>query len=163
LGGSLVDGIIGAAVTIPAMFASGYWYRVMDEKVGFLESQLWTFYGFGVFLVLHGYTLHTRGQTLGKVLLRMQIVTRIGLRVSPLPRLFALRYLPMSLAVTIPIFGQFLALIDVLFIFGAEKRCLHDVMAGTIVIRYRDDEEAYETAGDGELDDGPSPRLGDAG
>jgi len=134
------------------MIASGYWGRAMAEEVGFLDDLLWTFGELAVFLVLHGYTLHTRGQTLGKVLLRMQIVSRFGYRVLPLSRVFILRYVPFYLVVLVPIFGPLLTVVEVLFIFGSDKRCLHDHIAGTIVIKYREDESSDENTHDRELE-----------
>ena len=34
----------------------------------------------------------------------------------------------------IPVIGSFLGLLDVLFIFRQDRRCLHDMVAGTEVI-----------------------------
>jgi uncharacterized RDD family membrane protein YckC len=37
----------------------------------------------------------------------------------------------------IPIFGLFFVLADTLMIFRADRRCLHDLMAGTRVVKVR--------------------------
>ena len=45
------------------------------------------------------------------------------------------RYLPMSAVSLIPILGGLLAIIDVLFIFRKDKRCVHDLIAGSKVVK----------------------------
>jgi hypothetical protein len=44
------------------------------------------------------------------------------------------RLLPLWLVQMIPVIGSFLGLLDVLFIFRQDRRCLHDMIAGTEVI-----------------------------
>ena len=86
-----------------------------------------------VFTLLNGYLLATRGQTIGKVLLRIRIARPSGEAVS-VTRL-ALRYGAGFVA------GLFMAvlwvysLIDCLMIFRKSRRCLHDVIADTIVVK----------------------------
>jgi uncharacterized RDD family membrane protein YckC len=80
------------------------------------------------------YLLDQAGQTLGKKALGIRIVDEEGERV-PLLRLLALRVGPMFLLELIPYLGPALGLLNVLPIFGRGQRCLHDRMAGTVVIR----------------------------
>jgi len=49
-------------------------------------------------------------------------------------KLVGLRYVPVWLASSIPFIGGFLALIDILFIFREDRRCVHDMIAGTVVV-----------------------------
>ena len=71
------------------------------------------------------------GQTLGKRWLRIRIVRPDGSD-ADLGRLFGLRmFLPWLIGVFA---GPFFMLPDALCIFGNEKRCLHDMMADTIVV-----------------------------
>jgi uncharacterized RDD family membrane protein YckC len=37
----------------------------------------------------------------------------------------------------IPVIGGFLPLVDVLFIFRHDRRCIHDLLAGTNVVKVR--------------------------
>lgn len=76
--------------------------------------------------------LHQAGQTPGKRALGIRIVGRDGRRVG-LGRLVGLRFAPMF--VVNLVLGGLSWSIDVLLIFGAERRCLHDLMADTIVVR----------------------------
>jgi uncharacterized RDD family membrane protein YckC len=89
--------------------------------------------GFGLFLVIHGYLLATRGQTVGKALLKVRIVRSDGSPAS-FGRIVGLRYLPTSLITLIPVVGMFYALLDCLLIFRRSRRCLHDNIADTIVV-----------------------------
>jgi len=107
----------------PAAGASLFQVLIVNTAVGFV-----------VFLVLHGYLLATRGQTIGKALLKVRIVRSDGSQAS-LPRIIGLRYLPTMAISMIPLLGGLYALIDCLLIFRESRRCLHDNIADTIVVR----------------------------
>ena len=89
---------------------------------------------FVAFLAVHGYLLATRGQTVGKALLKIRIVRSDGSRAS-FARLAGLRYLTTSIITAIPIAGSLYGLADALFIFRASRKCLHDNIADTIVVK----------------------------
>jgi uncharacterized RDD family membrane protein YckC len=89
--------------------------------------------GFVLFLVIHGYLIATRGQTVGKALLKIRIVRSDGSPAS-FGRIVGLRYLTTSVLASVPVIGSIYALVDVLFIFRAARRCLHDYIADTIVV-----------------------------
>ena len=109
--------------------------EVTDEPPPFdLEQTLQLFIiGQVLFLLVQGYLLHSRGQTIGKVLLKIQIVATNGDRLG-LGKLYFVRYFVFSLLAQIPVIGAVVALANILFIFGKEKKCLHDRLAGTKVI-----------------------------
>jgi uncharacterized RDD family membrane protein YckC len=90
--------------------------------------------GFIIFLVLHGYLLATRGQTIGKALLKVRIVRSDGSPAS-FARIVGLRYLPTTAVTPIPIVGMLYGLVDSLLIFRESRRCLHDNIADTIVVK----------------------------
>jgi uncharacterized RDD family membrane protein YckC len=90
--------------------------------------------GFAIFAVLHGVPLARRGQTLGKMALGIRIVRPDGSRAS-LARLLGLRYGVGSAVAIIPGAAQIYAVIDSLLIFRASRRCLHDTIADTIVVK----------------------------
>jgi uncharacterized RDD family membrane protein YckC len=90
--------------------------------------------GFVVFLVLHGYLLQTRGQTIGKLALGIRIVRTDGGRAT-LPRLAGLRYFVNSALALIPYVGWLYGLVDALMIFRQSHECLHDNIADTIVVK----------------------------
>jgi hypothetical protein len=45
------------------------------------------------------------------------------------------RYLPVQVVGSIPVLGMFASLVDVLFIFRDDRRCVHDLIAGTQVTK----------------------------
>lgn len=72
-------------------------------------------------------------QTIGKKLLKIQIVRGDGSACSPL-RIIFLRGFVTSLLSGIPFVGGIFALLDPLLIFRDNRRCLHDDIADTIVV-----------------------------
>jgi len=131
---SFVDGIIGLCYGMPILFALGYWdYLATRQQPPFLLTAGAAVIGFVGFVLVHGYLLKTNGQTVGKKLLEIRIVDLDG-NVPDFAKMILLRYLPITLATLIPVIGSFLSTIDVLFIFGAERRCIHDLLAGTKVV-----------------------------
>ena len=75
------------------------------------------------------YLLATSGQTIGKKLLMIRIVSESG-SLPGFLRAVVLRNWVRALLSLIPFFG----LIDVLFIFSDSRKCLHDYIAGTKVV-----------------------------
>jgi uncharacterized RDD family membrane protein YckC len=89
--------------------------------------------GFVLFLVIHGTLLLRRGQTVGKALLGVRIVRSDGTRATP--GQLAVRYgVGYLLTIVMPV-GQVYGLVDALMIFRASRRCLHDLIADTIVVK----------------------------
>ena len=131
---SIVDGLIGAAVAwavfmIPAM------RPLMTGEAGF-----WSFkpaslaLGIVLFLLIQGWPLVTRGQTLGKMLFKLRIVRPDGSMPEPW-RLLGLRY---GIGVLMNInagISMIYALVDSLLIFRGSRKCLHDTIADTKVIK----------------------------
>jgi uncharacterized RDD family membrane protein YckC len=70
------------------------------------------------------------GQSIAKKLLKIKVVRSDGSRAS-LGRIFWLRNVVNGLLSIIPAYG----IVDVLFIFGESRQCLHDKIADTIVIK----------------------------
>ena len=89
------------------------------------------------FLILHGYLLATKGQTIGKMAVGTQIVDAQTGALVPLLPLFLKRNVSMQALAMIPFVGNVIALIDALMIFRASRKCLHDDIAGTKVIVYQ--------------------------
>jgi uncharacterized RDD family membrane protein YckC len=70
------------------------------------------------------------GQTIAKKLLSIKVVRADGSPAS-LGRLFWLRNVVNGLISIVPLYG----FVDMLFIFGESRQCLHDKIAGTIVVK----------------------------
>lgn len=134
LGGAIIDGIISSAVMFPLMYVTGFWQSAMAGAVNFGAQISLSAAGIFVFLVLNGYLLSKRGQTIGKRLVGTRIVSFTDGQILPLGRIFALRYLPVWIVALIPFIGNVVLLVDILFIFRDDRRCLHDLIAGTKVV-----------------------------
>ena len=88
-----------------------------------------------IFGAINGRWLATRGQTVGKRLLHIGIVHARTGEIVPLTKSIGLRFVAVLVVSQVPVVGAALWLADHLFIFGKRRRCLHDYLAGTIVIR----------------------------
>ena len=128
----------------------------------------WTLWFTAIFFVINGFLLFTRGQTVGKWMLGLHIVDSETGRRPALEKLILYRYVVFILlanlvswfyipdtvvSATLPVIGQitlegipwpfpgtllWVPVVDAAFIFGSSRRCLHDRLAGTIVVRKRD-------------------------
>lgn len=97
--------------------------------------------GIAGYLIVNGWLLYARGQTLGKLIAKVQIVRADADAVAPFWKLvlirgwfFAFLYLPLGFSllgvlVMIPV-------IDCAFAFRSDRRCLHDLLCGTRVVDY---------------------------
>ncbi|MFN7131687.1 MAG: RDD family protein, partial [Myxococcales bacterium] len=111
-------------------------------------------------LAIMGALIAQRGQSLGKIVMLTRIVTLDGRRAS-LYHGFVLRTLPITGLARIPsllaalgsapatvkpltLLTGLVSLVDVLFIFGKEHRCLHDQIAGTAVATLGTERPAHE-------------------
>jgi uncharacterized RDD family membrane protein YckC len=79
--------------------------------------------------------LTARGQTLGKMLFDIRVVrVRDKLNGGFIANVL-LRVMAVALLGMIPYLGALFAVADLLFIFRSDRRCLHDLIAGTFVIK----------------------------
>ena len=91
----------------------------------------------GLFCLVNIYLLIKRGQTVGKMILGIAIVSyRTNLKATK-TQILVLRFGLFTIISYVPVIGGFISLINILFIFGEEKRCLHDLAADTKVVQVR--------------------------
>jgi uncharacterized RDD family membrane protein YckC len=133
-GAAMIDGIFALVIMGPVMFLSGFWTKAMAGTANTFDQLMFAPIGLAVYLVLHGYLLHTSGQTIGKRLVGTRIVSADDNRILPLWKVFTLRFLPISIVSQIPVIGPLLNLVDSLFVFRGDQRCVHDLIAGSKVI-----------------------------
>jgi uncharacterized RDD family membrane protein YckC len=89
----------------------------------------------GMILVINIWWLIKRGQTIGKRIVGIRIVNLTDDRVPPIKNVLFIRSILNGLIASIPQVGALYALVDCLFIFGEQRRCLHDYLARTRVIQ----------------------------
>lgn len=138
LAAALIDGVVALIIMLPVMLVGGYftavWNAAMQGKsVSLGLTILWSLIGLALFLLVQGYPLHRWAQTWGKRLLGVQIVDMQGKQPS-LVHLIVKRYLPVQVVSLVPFVGNLLIIVDSLFIFRNDRRCVHDLIAGTQVI-----------------------------
>ena len=86
-------------------------------------------------VIVQIYLLSTRGQTIGKKLLDVRIVRFEDNSNPGFVKAFLLRAFVNGLIGAIPLFGGVYSLVDICFIFRDDKRCIHDLIAGTQVVK----------------------------
>jgi len=142
LGAKFLDGLImgvgfmvigfTAAIAIPAMLSrsaapksSSLFFIVFAVLVGclVLAMAIWN-------LVW----LSRYGQTVAKRILKIRIVRSNGDPVG-MGRLVGLRIVLMWVLESVPFLGPLFSLVNVCFIFRDDRRCIHDLMADTIVVK----------------------------
>ncbi len=135
LGAAIIDGIIIMALMWLASKVTP-WNPWRQENAGVF----WSFQpgnalgGFLVYLLINSYLLATRAQTVGKLALGLRIV-RVDGSPAPFGRIVGLRYGVGSLLGIVPALSMIYGLLDVVLIFHSSRRCLHDRIADTIVIK----------------------------
>lgn len=90
-------------------------------------------------LVAQSVLLAKRGQSVGKLLVGICIVDEVGRGVPKFSKVVVLRtwtvWLASLLAGLMLVWPPLVLLVDALPIFGSRRKCLHDILAGTVVVR----------------------------
>jgi uncharacterized RDD family membrane protein YckC len=132
LAASLVDGLlIGILLAVLAIFLAPGLFT--GAQPPFLKMVFLGFITLSLWVALNYPLLARNGQTIGKKALGIKIV-RSDFSPCKVGRIFGLRFLVPGLINQIPLAGALFALVDVLFIFQESRRCLHDLIADTVVV-----------------------------
>lgn len=129
----LCDSAIVVVIALPLYIALAGLERREDPGPGIALIALLTVVVMLAYVVVQLVLLYRHGQTLGKRWIGIRIVRSDGDRAG-LPRLLFLRGFVPGFIGGIPYIGWVFALGNVLWIFGEERRCLHDHFADTIVV-----------------------------
>ncbi len=129
LAASLIDGFAAIVILLPALSAVFFAGNESLSGVAILLALVSgiAFLGFAVSQLS---MLVRQGQTLGKKAMNIRIVNYSDGQIPSAGRLLGMRYFVNSLLGQIP----FYTFLDVLLIFGNERRCIHDYLAGTKVV-----------------------------
>jgi uncharacterized RDD family membrane protein YckC len=130
---AIVDGVLSLLVTLPLVFYTGYLEKALAGTVDYTTGYAISLFGLAMFAAIHGYLLVKHGQTMGKRWVGTRIVNVGDGRVPSIGALLA-RYATMKLVAFVPLVGGIFALINIMFIFRRDRRCLHDLVAGTKVV-----------------------------
>ncbi len=128
LAGAFVDLLFYAGAALIVMVLGGFsWDPLAPEALLLLYAALAVTSGVNL------YFLHQSGQSLGKRIVGTRIVMIDGARAG-LGRIFLLRMLAPGIIGWVPYIGFPFGLANILFIFREDRRCLHDHLAGTMVV-----------------------------
>lgn len=89
----------------------------------------------GLLVAVQLFLLTTRGQSVGKYVLGLRIVRIADNAPAGFRQAFLLRGAAPFVIEQIPVAGFFFWMVDSAFIFRADQRCVHDLIAGTKVVR----------------------------
>lgn len=87
------------------------------------------------YVALNAYLLATRGQTIGKLIMGVRIVGFHSSEIPPLTYSLIVREGGINLLGLLGTLGMLVFLVNPLFIFNKDRRCLHDYWSSTKVIR----------------------------
>jgi len=131
---AIIDSLISMIIMFPVMYFTGGFATIMEGQQSPLFYTIKTgLFGLIVFIIINGRLLQRYGQTVGKKIVGIKIADLDG-KLPTIKRHILPRYAFISVLAYIPAIGSFLSLIDCLFIFSKNKRCIHDHVAKTIVI-----------------------------
>jgi uncharacterized RDD family membrane protein YckC len=140
---SMVPGSIALSIKLvkrnPEMTKPGYVPRLEDIDMSFLkEGMVWMFGGLLIAILIQLLLLAFRGQNLGKLLVSARVVRADNGEPAGFIRAGLLRFIvPVIIFFVLNGFfllGFLFLLIDFCFIFREDRRCLHDLIAGTKVV-----------------------------
>ena len=127
---------IDLVILIPVMaivsYFTGGWTTMAAGQLSVESYLLTTVVSALVFILIHGRLLLEHGQTWGKRLMGIKILSpdQTPANKSSLIKRYAFYWgVPL-----LPYFGLLLEAINILFIFTGSRRCLHDRFAETIVV-----------------------------
>jgi uncharacterized RDD family membrane protein YckC len=136
--GALLDGLIGFVLSIPiwgVLFALGTVASVEEMgKVGPVLSIVMGLMAFVLAMAVQYVPLKQSGQTWGKRVMKTRIATMKGEQPTITDLVFK-RYAFFNLIGIIPVVGMIASLVNILMIFRNDRRCLHDLIAGTQVVK----------------------------
>lgn len=136
-GAAFIDGVIMIAILFPAQYMSGYWQHLMEaakagQRPSFGMAMLWTVISVAIFIAIQGVPLVKSSQTWGKKACSIKIVALNGTK--PTIQQLATRYGVYLLLARIPYVGPLASLVNICLIFRSDRRCGHDLAAGTRVV-----------------------------
>ncbi|MFM1886506.1 MAG: hypothetical protein RL026_1663 [Pseudomonadota bacterium] len=137
LAAAVLDYLFAMAAGAPAGLVAGFrGGPPADSMTGLALPEIYLLLvGVLALFVVQVWLLASRGQTLGKLILKIRIVRSTDGGNPGFVHAVLVRFLAVALLGAVPFVGWLFTLVDLLFIFGPDRRCLHDRMAGTRVLR----------------------------
>jgi uncharacterized RDD family membrane protein YckC len=149
LGAAVIDRLLSAVVALPGvammwpvimqLIAAGIRGEQPDIEAlstgSFILGILLAGAGWLALFLVQVWLISTRGQSLGKRMLGIRIVKHGDDAKPGFLHGWLLRNFVPGLIGAVPYLGALFVLVNVCFIFGEERRCVHDYIAGTKVVK----------------------------
>ncbi len=136
--GAIYDMIVGLVLLIPAVLlvVADMLAGNGSGEIGILSilGFVWALLAALAVTVLNLYLLATRSQSIGKYFVKTQIVSIEDDQPAGFVKAFVMRALVSGLLGGIPLLGMIYTIVDYCFIFRDDRRCIHDLIAGTRVV-----------------------------
>ncbi|MFT5133573.1 MAG: putative RDD family membrane protein YckC [Gammaproteobacteria bacterium] len=130
---TLIDMVIVPSFAFIIMWVTGVLEHA-EDFAGYRPVITALLLGVVSYLILNGWLLWQRGQTIGKALMGISIVLAVDSGNVPIWRLICIRalFFPLLYLAVIPWF-VLIPILDHVLILGKNQRCLHDYISGTKV------------------------------
>jgi uncharacterized RDD family membrane protein YckC len=128
-----VPGAIAGVIAALSVRTGGGVARPEFSPVLVLVMALFALYAL-VILVVQILKLHKQGQTIGKEFARVKIVKISDGTNGGVVTNVVMRGIVPGLIGAVPFIGPVFGIVDILFIFREDRRCIHDLIAGTRVV-----------------------------
>tara|TARA_B100001146_G_scaffold16740_1_gene13256 strand:+ start:471 stop:1070 length:600 start_codon:yes stop_codon:yes gene_type:complete len=126
----LLDGVFGLVSALVPGFVLTF---LSDGNFNPESFLLGAVVGIICFVIYQWYLLATTAQTIGKKYLKIKIVNKNGEQAGFFVNV-VLREWVMGLIGIIPAIGGIIQIVNILFIFRDDRKCIHDLIAGTVVV-----------------------------
>ena len=134
LGAAAIDTVLVYFSALAVQTVFGFSFLQFYSDVEVLGWFSWLVMSLAFYLVLNGYLLARHGPSIGKRALDIRIVNASDGRTASFTRIVLLRLVPYYVVALLPDVGPYAVLLDVLTILRKDRRCIHDLIAGTRVV-----------------------------
>lgn len=136
LAATLIDMVLVPTAAILLMLVTGVLEHADDWTPQAMPTGRMVLLGLASYVLLNLYLLWTRGQTVGKALLGIAIIgTKSGERAALWRLVLRGLFFPTLYLVVLVPYITLIPLIDQALIFRKDRRCVHDWLSGTAVVR----------------------------
>ena len=136
IGATIVDSLILSVVMLPLAYFTGAFDGLSNNpptELPLTYQLTMAILGFSLYCIINWKYLKLSGQTVGKKLLGIKMVNLDGTPAQVFDLVFK-RYAFFIFVGYIPLVGGWIGLVNMLMVFGKQKRALHDRIAKTKVI-----------------------------
>ena len=132
---TLIDLVLVPLLAILLMLVTGVLEHAEDWSAGAMPVMRMLGLAVASYVILNLWPLWARGQTAGKAILGIRIVSAKTGEKAPLWRLVLRGLFFPTLYLIVSPYTAIVPLADQAFIFAKQRRCLHDLICGTSVVR----------------------------